>query len=424
MDATLFARIIRIHSRGKPQMPLYQYDSFNKRGERIQGSIDASTENEAKEMLKGQGLMPVSIKTTTGTSSSFSLKNIFEKSVDTKTKVIFTKQLGVLLKAGIPLLQSIELLINQFEGPFKRILITVKDGLQEGKSFASQLALYPKVFPNVYIQLTKAGEASGKLEVILKRLTHYLERSEETKKHLKKAMSYPIIMISFALLVVVGVLAFLVPKIKDLFSKMGGKALPTPTQILIDMSDFCINNFTLIAVASIAAIVGFLYWKKSPSGRYKMDEIILRAPIISYFSKTKAIVQFCKTLGMLLESGVNLSEALDIVCNIVDNEVLTKKLREARDNIIKEGKIAKYLKKTGIFPPIATYMISTGEESGKLADMLLTVGSDYDDELMEITDSLTDKISPIMMVVMAVIILFVILAIFLPIISMGEGMGI
>ena len=404
-------------------MPLYKYDSFNKRGEKVQGSIDASTEYEAKEMLKGQGLMPVSIKSTEGKSYSFSFGSIFEKKVDTKTKVIFTKQLGVLLKAGIPLLQSIDLLTNQFEGSFKRILISIKDGLQEGKSFAAQLALYPKVFPNVYVQLTKAGEASGKLEVILKRLTNYLERSEETKKHLKKAMSYPIIMISFALLVMVGVIYFLVPKIKDLFSKMGGQELPMPTQLLIDISDFCIQNFTIIISISIACVAGFIYWKNKPSGRYKIDEIILKAPIVSYFSKTKAIVQFCKTLGMLLESGVNLSEALDIVCNIVDNEVLTHKLREARDNIIKEGKIAKYLKKTGIFPPIATYMISTGEESGKLADMLLTVGNDYDNELIELTDGLTDKLAPIMMVIMAAIILFVILAIFLPIMLMGEGMG-
>ena len=184
-----------------------------------------------------------------------------------------------------------------------------------------------------------------------------------------------------------------------------------------------LKNFTIIISISIACVAGFIYWKNKPSGRYKIDEIILKAPIVSYFSKTKAIVQFCKTLGMLLESGVNLSEALDIVCNIVDNEVLTHKLREARDNIIKEGKIAKYLKKTGIFPPIATYMISTGEESGKLADMLLTVGNDYDNELIELTDGLTDKLAPIMMVIMAAIILFVILAIFLPIMLMGEGMG-
>ncbi len=143
-----------------------------------------------------------------------------------------------------------------------------------------------------------------------------------------------------------------------------------------------------------------------------------------YFSKTKAVVQFSKTLGMLLESGVNLAEALDIVCNIVTNTVLTDKLRQARDSIIKEGKIAKYLKETGIFPPIASYMISTGEESGKLAEMLLTVGDDYEVELGEITDGLVNKINPIMMMVMGGIVGFIVLAIFLPILEMGNIQGV
>ena len=169
-------------------------------------------------------------------------------------------------------------------------------------------------------------------------------------------------------------------------------------------------------------ILGFSYWKSTPNGSYKFDEIVLKLPLISYFSKTKAVVQFSQTLGMLLESGVNLSEALDIVCNIIDNKVLTKKLLEAKESIIKEGKISKYLKKTGMFPAIASYMISTGEESGKLSDMLLTVGQDYDTELTEITDSLTAKITPVMTIVMAAIVLFIVLAIFLPTMEMSNIM--
>jgi type II secretory pathway component PulF len=405
-------------------MPLYQYDSYNNQGKRIRGTIDASSTQNAKELLKGQGLMPISVKEIDKEVSTFSIAQLFEKKVDTRTKVLFTKQLSVLLKSGVPLLRAFELLIDQFEGEFKRILINVKDGIKEGKSLASQLNKYHKVFPNVYIQLVKAGEASGKLEVILNRLTNYLERTEETKKRVKKAMAYPIFMISFSILVIVGVLTFLIPKIKDMFLGMGGKELPGPTQMLMNMSDFFLNNILMISLIFLLIIIGFLYWKKTPKGKYQIDALILQTPLVSYFAKTKAIVQFSKTLGMLLESGVNLSEALDIVCNIVDNKVLIQKLQEARDNIIKEGKIAKYLKKTGIFPAIATYMISTGEESGNLADMLLTVGNDYDAELEEITESLTSKISPIMMVIMAVIILFIILSIFLPIMEMGEGMGI
>jgi type II secretory pathway component PulF len=404
-------------------MPLYKYESYNRRGKKVTGTIDATSSQTAITLLRGQGLMPITVvETSQATSGKSGFARFFQKKVDIRTKIIFTKQFAVLLKSGVPLLQALELLTEQFEGEFKHILTDIKDGVKAGESLASQLNKYPKIFPNVYIQLVKAGEASGKLEVILYRLTSYLEKSEETQKKVKKALSYPIAMIIFAFLIVVAVLAFLVPKLKDMFSQMG-KALPGPTQILIDLSDAFLHHTFLITVVTVALIGTFIYWKKTPAGRYKIDTIILKLPLISYFSKTKAVVQFSKTLGMLLESGVNLSEALDIVCKIVENEVLTQKLLEARDNIIKEGKIAKYLKKTDMFPAIASYMISTGEESGQLAQMLLTVGEDYDAELSEITESLTSKITPIMTIVMAVIIIFIILAIFLPVMQMGEGVG-
>lgn len=404
-------------------MPLYKYDSFSRRGNRVTGTIDASTAQGAKELLRGQGLLPTSITEVSTEQAGFSFTSLFEKKIDVKSKVLFTKQLAVLLRSGVPLLAAIELLAEQFDGQLHRILIEVKDGIKTGEPFAACLAKYPKVFPNVYIQLVRAGEASGKLEVILERLTSYLERAEETAKKIKKAMSYPIMMLSFVGLIVMVVLTFLIPKMADIFTK-SGKELPMPTQVLMTMSDFVLNHYFLLIASIAGVILGFLKWKSTPAGRLMFDEMILRLPLVSYFSKTKAVVQFSKTLGMLLEGGVNLSEALDIVCNIVENNVLTFKLKQARDKIIKEGKIAKYLKETGMFPSIASYMINTGEQSGKLAEMLLTVGNDYDTELEELTDSLTEAISPIMMVVMAVIIGFVIAAIFLPISQMGDIGGV
>jgi len=405
-------------------MPLYKYDSFNRRGKKMTGTIDAASKQDAITILRGQGLMPTNVKETTAVRAEASFwKKLFRKKVDIRTKVLFTKQFSVLLKSGVPLLQAIELLTEQFEGDFKLVLINIKDGVKAGESLAREMSHYPKIFPNVYTQLVRAGEASGKLDVILNRLTSYLERTEETRKKVRKALAYPIAMLSFAILVVIGVLTFLVPRIKDMFSQMG-KELPGPTQLLINMSDILMNNFVIISLIILGIVFAFVRWKSTPKGKFKFDELILKLPLVSYFSKTKAVVQFSKTLGMLLESGVNLAEALDIVCNIIDNEVLTQKLLEARDSIIKEGKIAKYLKKTEMFPAIASYMISTGEESGQLAQMLLTVGSDYDTQLTEITDSLTGKITPVMTIVMGVIVLFIILAIFLPIMQMSEGMGI
>lgn len=404
-------------------MPLYQYEAFGKRGNKVAGTIDAVSMQAAKEMLQGQGLMPVKIGEVAGEGAGFTLASLFEKKIEKKTIILFSKQLAVLLKSAVPLLQAMDLLSEQFEGKFKRVLISIKDGLKSGEPFAKELSRYPKIFTNVYVQLVKAGEATGKLDMILERLTVYLEKTEETKKRIKKAMSYPIMMLSFAGLVVAGMLGILVPKLRTLFEQ-GGKELPLPTAIMIAASDLLTNNFMMLGIGAIVTGVAFKYWKATPTGSYQLDELFLWLPMTSYFSKTKAIVQFSKTLGMLLESGVNLSEALDIVCNIVDNKVLVKKLKEARDKIIKEGKIAKYLKETGLFPNIASYMISTGEQSGKLAEMLLTVGEDYDRELTELTDGLTAKITPIMTAVMGLIVGFIVLAIFLPIMSMGDMSGV
>jgi len=406
-------------------MPLYQYESYSRRGNKVTGTVDATSLQMAKEILQGQGLLPINIKEVQAIEgqTGFSLKSLFEKKIDSRSTILFTKQLSVLLKSSVPLLQAIELLTEQFEGGFRRILIRVKDGLKSGQPLAKELSRYPKIFTNVYVQLVRAGEASGKLDLILLRLTDYLEKAEATRKNVKKAMSYPIIVMSFAVLVVVGLLVGLVPKLKGMFEQMG-KELPLPTRILIGLSDFFVNNFILLGIGLILSIIFFMYWKSTPSGKYKFDSILLRFPLTAYFSKTRAVVQFCKTLGMLLESGVNLSEALDIVCNIVDNAVLAKQLNQARDKIIKEGKISKYLRETGIFPNIAIYMISTGEQSGKLGDMLTSVGNDYDVELTELTEGLTAKINPIMTVVMGVIIVFIMASIFLPIMSMSDLAGI
>ncbi len=403
-------------------MPLFHYESYSRRGAKVMGTLDATSAQTAKDILQGQGLMPVKIFEATTVGARSFLSSLFEKKVDFKTIIIFTKQLSVLLKSSVPLLQALELLIEQFDDPFRRILVDIKDGVKSGESLAKELGKYPKIFTNVYVQLVRAGEASGKLDTILLRLTEYLERSAKTKKNVKKAMSAPLMTLSFSGLVVVGLLVGLVPKIKGVFSKMGHE-LPIATRVLIAMSDFVVNHFVLASGSFVGSILFFMYWKSTPSGKLKMDELFLKLPLTAYFSRTKAVVQFSKTLGMLLESGVNLSAALDIVCNIVENNVLTKKLLEARDKIIKEGKIAKYLKETGIFPHIASYMISTGEQSGKLAEMLLTVGEDYENELNDLSENLTSKINPIMTMVMGVIVLFIVAAIFLPIMSMGDMAG-
>ena len=401
-------------------MALYMYQAFSRDGKKVKGQLDAPSSGGARELLQRKGLLPISIEPADQAAKKESFfQRIFSSSVPLKEKILFTKQLSVLLKSGIPLLASLELLQDQFEGKLHRVLVTLKDGLKEGQSLADGMNQYPHIFENIYVQLVRAGEASGRLEVILERLTQFLERREEIGKKVSGALRYPMIQLAMVGCVVVGLMTFVVPKLAGAFAGQGA-ALPLPTQILMMASDFFVYHYVLLLVLTIGFWLSFSYWSSTPSGTLMLDRIKLRMPIIKLFTRTGAIVQFCKTLGMLLEGGVNLSQALDIVCNIVDNQVLKKALEEAREKIVKEGKIAQYLKQTGIFPPMATYLIRTGEESGNLDMMLLNVGKTYEEELSELADTLTTLLNPIITIVMSLIVGFIVMAIALPIMSMGN----
>jgi type II secretory pathway component PulF len=404
-------------------MALYYYQALSKEGKKQTGHVDASSLQSAREQIARRGLyiVKISLADQAGGSEPW-YKKLFSRSVSTKDKILFTKQLAVLLKSGVPLLQSLELLTEQFEGKLRTILVSLKDGIKEGKSLADGLKKYPKVFDTIYVQLVRAGEATGKLEVILERLTSYLERKDEIKKKIKGAISYPLVQLGIVALVVVFLLTYVVPQIAQTFKQKGGD-LPTPTKIMIAISNFIRGHYLILIIIIISIIVLFKYWKSTTSGSRLFDKIKLRLPLIRYFAKTSTVVQFSRTLGMLLESGVNLSEALDIVVNIIDNKVLADSLMEARDKIIKQGKIAQFLKQTNIFPPIATYLINTGEQTGELDYMLLTVAQNYEVELSELTDSLTAKIEPLMMVVMAFVVGFIVMSIALPLMKMNQLVG-
>ncbi len=401
-------------------MALYTYQAFSRDGKKASGQIDAPSSGGARELLQRKGLLPISIVPAAQAAQKESFfQRIFSRSVSLKDKILFTKQLSVLLKSGIPLLASIELLQDQFEGKMHRVLITLKDGLKEGQSLADGMKQYPHIFENIYVQLVRAGEASGRLEVILERLTEFLERREEIQKKVSSALRYPLIQLVLVSCVVAGLMTFVVPKLAGVFADQGG-SLPLPTQILMTISDFFVYHYGILLVSLISSILLFSYWSSTPSGALLMDRIKLRLPIIKLFTRIGAIVQFSKTLGMLLEGGVNLSQSLDIVCSIVDNRVLKKALEEAREKIIKEGKISQYLKQTNIFPPMAIYLIRTGEESGNLDTMLLSVGKTFEEDLSELADTLTTLLNPIITVVMSLIIGFIVMAIALPIMSMGN----
>lgn len=344
---------------------------------------------------------------------------MFQSKVSLKDKLIFTKQLAVLLRSSVPLLQALDLLDDQFEGQLQNILVSVKDGIKEGGSLAEGLKRYPDVFENTYVQLVKAGEASGKLESILDRLVDYLEAQETMRNKITSAIRGPLIQLGLILTIAFGLMIFVVPKMTQTMTTQG-KELPLVTELVMGFSYFVLNYYLLLALMIFGTVTGFLYWKATPEGAYTLDTIKLKLPVIQFFARIGAVVQFCSTLGMLLEAGVRLSEALTIVCDIVDNRVLKNALEQAKENIIKQGKIAQYLKKTQVFPTIAIYLIETGEESGNLDSMLLEVSKNYEKDLSEKADGLSALLQPAMLLIMALVVGTIVIAVALPMVSMGD----
>lgn len=400
-------------------MALYSYEAFSKDGKRVKGILDSSSATAVKEQLTKQGMFPISILPTQESARYNIIRRLLMRKPTVKQKILLTKQLAVLLKAGVPLLQSLELLIDQLEGNVRSIMVTIKDEVKEGAGLADAMQKFPQLFDNIYVQLVRAGEASGQLETILERLTYFLERREAVAQKVKGAMQGPIIQLVISLFVVVAMLAFVVPNITKTLTSQG-RELPGATEFLITISDFVVDHYLLLALMGVLIVGGFQWWKKSPTGARQWDQLKLRLPLIKYLTKTGAVVQFSYTLGMLLEGGVNLSQALDIVCNIIDNKVLARHLREARDKIIKQGKIAQYLKQTDIFPPVAIYLLQTGEETGQLDKMLLMVADNAEKEYNETIDKLTGFLSPIMMIFMAVVVGFIVMAVGMPIMNMSS----
>ena len=404
-------------------MALYSYEAFSKDGKKVTGHIDAPSLTGAKELLSKQGMYPISVAPATTQSTQSWWRRLFVRGINPKQRILFTKQLAVLLKAGVPLLPAFELLTEQFEGCIREMIVAIKDDIKQGTSLAESLKKYPQAFDTIYVQLVRAGEASGKLDLILDRLTSYLERREQIRKKIRSALQGPLMQAGIAALVVGVMVTFVVPRMASNFASEG-QQLPWPTRFLMNISTFIKSYYVFVLGALILMILALRAWRKSPSGRRIIDRIKLKLPLIKYFTRTNAVVQFSYTLGILLESGVNLAESLDIVVKSIDNRILADTLNEARDKIIKQGRISQYLKQTELFPPMAIYLINTGEQSGQLGTMLLTVARNYEEDLNDLTDSLTAKLGPITLIGMAVIVGFIVMAMMLPIIQQMQNIGV
>lgn len=400
-------------------MALYVYKALTRTGKKVYGQVDAPSPVAVRVELASKNMYPISIDLYKEASTFKRIfGNLFQSRVAFKDLIFFTKQLSVMLRSGVPLLQALELLTDQFSGKLHSILVSVKDGIKEGASLADGLDNYPDTFSVIYVQLVRAGEASGRLEQILDRLIDYLERREILRKKVSNAMFESMFQLVITLVITLGLMVTIVPNMVKVIGKMSSGGLPTSTLILITISDYLLQHYLFLSEVILVGGLAFAYWASTKRGQYVLDYLKLHIPVVGYFSQMSAVVQFCSTLGMLLENGVNLAPALDIVCNIIENKILLQSLEAAKEKIIKQGKISSFLQETKIFPPVAIYLLNTGEQNGKLDQMLLLVAKNYDEDLSELTDKLTSALRPIMTIVMGLIVGFIMMAIMGPMLSM------
>jgi type II secretory pathway component PulF len=402
-------------------MAFFHYQAFSKDGKKTNGSIEAHNIQEAKAQLLAKGLYPIVVNTEQKKDNKqHFFSSLFSPTMSLPDKIFFTKQLVMLLKSGIALTESLNLMINQTPSYMRPMIEHIRDELKEGESFAAALSYYPKNFSNLYIQLVKAGEASGQMDKVLLRLATFLEEEAAFNETVSKAIQGPLIQLLLVLIVAVGLLTIIVPKLVDVFTSMGKKELPLLTTIVIGASNFLINHYLILGGTILSIIAAYTAWVQSKTGKYVMDIIKLKIPIIRYFTRVIAVVQFSQTLGLLLESGVNIAEALAIVVQIVDNQVLVNALEKAKENILKEGRVAEYLKRTNLFDPVDTHLINTGEQSGSLDIMLIQVGKYNQDELRQYSFKLTSILNPMATVLLAVVVGVILFAVMGPIMSMTE----
>jgi general secretion pathway protein F len=404
-------------------MPVYEYTALDIKGKTISGIIDADSSRTARQKLRTSKIFPVSINEVHDTSKiktkkSFSFKDSFSR-VRPYEISMMTNQLATLLGAGLPLVSAMDALISQIRSQaFKKMLAKIKDSIVEGNSFARSLSLFPGTFSSLYINMVKAGETSGALDIVLERLADITEKQEALKNRIRAAMAYPILMSLIGMLVLFFLLTFIVPNITSIFSEMN-ETLPAPTLFLIKISGIFKNYWWMIFIVLTVILFALNSIRKTVKGRYFFDKTKLLLPRFGILSKKIAVARFSRTLGSLLDNGVPLLSSLEIVKNIVDNALISDAIEAASKEVGRGQGLGPALAGTKMFPDLTIQMILVGEQSGKLEAMLDKIADVFENEVENSIMSMTSLLEPVMILIMAVIVGFIVLSICLPIFEMS-----
>ena len=402
-------------------MPVYKWVAETKKGKILKGELEAADERIAQLQLKRRNLTIKKIKAKP--KDLFANVAFFQPKITAKDVVIFTRQFSTMIDAGLPLVQGLTILAEQTENKtFQNVLKRVTKDVEGGSSLAEALKKHPKVFDALYFNLVAAGEIGGILDTILQRLAAYIEKAEKLKTRIKGAMTYPIIVVAIAVLVIAVILIFVIPVFQEMFSSFG-KALPVPTQIVVNMSDFLKGNIHYVIVGFIVFVFAFKKYRNTKKGRKQTDALALKLPVFGNLLKKTAVARFTRTLGTMISSGVPILDALEIVAKTSGNVVLEEIIYEVRSSIAEGQTIAEPLSEAAIFPRMVVQMISVGEATGALDTMLNKIADFYDDEVDAAVEALTSMLEPLLMVFLGGAIGGLVIAMYLPIFQMAAAMG-
>ncbi len=402
-------------------MPVYKWVAETKKGKILKGELEAADERIAQLQLKRRNLTIKKIKAKP--KDLFANVAFFQPKITAKDVVIFTRQFSTMIDAGLPLVQGLTILAEQTENKtFQNVLKRVTKDVEGGSSLAEALKKHPKVFDALYVNLVAAGEVGGILDTILQRLAAYIEKAEKLKTRIKGAMTYPIIVVAIAVLVIAVILIFVIPVFQEMFSSFG-KALPVPTQLVVNMSDFLKGNIHYVIGALIVFVFAFKKYRNTKKGRKQTDALALKLPVFGNLLKKTAVARFTRTLGTMISSGVPILDALEIVAKTSGNVVLEEIIYEVRSSIAEGQTIAEPLSEAAIFPRMVVQMISVGEATGALDTMLNKIADFYDDEVDAAVEALTSMLEPLLMVFLGGAIGGLVIAMYLPIFQMASAMG-
>ena len=396
-------------------MPVFTYRGTNRSGGSVAGEMTAASKAELQTLLRRQQITPTKMSEK---GKEFNLPT-FGGGVTAKELAVFTRQFSVMIDAGLPLVQCLEILAGQQENKlFQKVLTGTRSAVEGGSNLSAAMKQYPKVFDPLYSNMVEAGETGGILDTILQRLSTYIEKNVKLKAAVKSALIYPIGVISIAAAVIILLLWKVVPIFATLFAGLGVD-LPLPTKIVIGMSNFVGSIFgLLIVVGIVGGIFGLKVWYGTPGGRYFLDSVILKLPVLGILMRKIAVARFTRTLGTLISSGVPILEGLDITARTSGNAVVERALFQVRKSLEEGKSLTEPLKDSAVFPGMVTQMIAVGEQTGAMDAMLQKIADFYEDEVDAAVKDLLTALEPIMIVFLGVVVGGVVISMYLPLFTL------